>query len=110
MDSEPKKGLPRRPDLERSKRIKADILRLYKLPGENMHKVLEEVFDFAELLRKKYPKGVEKAAESYAIFHDLIGSSMGEDSEAQYPGIIYDDLPGEYSIENFVKGLVEKYK
>ena len=104
MELEPKQELPRRKDLERYKKIKAILLRLYSLP--NGTDILDEVVTFAERLGKKYDD-----ARKYAIFHDLISSGVGMDVEAEYPQIIYTDFTGDGdSVVEFLDGLDRKYK
>jgi hypothetical protein len=85
-------------DIERSKKIKGITTKLSE--SGNFEYYLELVA-FSEKLEKKYPN----AREKYIIFHDLIGSGVWSTSE-----VIYDDFPGEDSVEKFVEYLAKKYK
>ena len=85
--------------------IKAVVGSLYEsLPVDDMTDLQLDITQFARKLREKYPDNYANYA-NYAIYHALIGSTAWDRADT-----VYDDFTGEDSVENFVKGLVEKYK
>jgi hypothetical protein len=104
MDSKPPQELPRRPDIERRRKIKEGISKLSRLPLAILDEYMEDVVVRSDYLIKKYPN-----AKQYAVYHDLVSSSIGPDPEAKYPGIIYTDFLEDDSIEKFVEDLLKKY-
>ncbi len=85
-----------RSDTERSKKIK-DIL--LKLSARRSYEYMDEIVEFSKILEKKYPD-----TKKHIIFHDLIGSGMVSTDE-----VVYEDFPGNDSVEKFVANLAKKY-
>jgi hypothetical protein len=68
------------------------------MTGPHMMEANEEMADFAEYLRKKYPG--REGALGYTLYHLLAGSSMmSQDVPAGF------DFPGDDSVEMFLKAL-----
>ncbi len=69
------------------------------LRSKNKLAIYEEMVDFAEQIKKEFPNDYFK----YQYYHFLIGSTpKGEEEKI--------DFPGEYSVENFINQLKEKYQ
>lgn len=60
-------------------------------------KLDEEIKAFTIRLRKKYPNTTQ-----YAMMHALMGSTIDLDDKIQ---ILYEDFPGDDSVEKFIAGL-----
>ena len=60
----------------------------------------KELFVFDSRLKEKYN------VMQYAMIHSLRGSTVHEQLEST---ILYEDFPGEDSVEKFINYLVEKY-
>jgi len=67
---------------------------------QEVNKFQKEIDNFIALLRKKYPN-----AEKYVKMHYILGSSVDLDQQT-----VYEDFPGDDSVEKFVASLEEKYK
>ncbi|MEK7539512.1 MAG: hypothetical protein AAB595_02665 [Patescibacteria group bacterium] len=75
-------------------------LRLKVFNTPNGEQFFAEIEDFNAYLRKKYN------VMQYAMMHAFMGSTINPNREAE---ILYDDFPGDDSIETFVNNLVRRY-
>ena len=79
------------------------ILFTRELSGQQLMNLFQDIASRVDYLKSKYPN-----LTNYRALHALIGSSI----HSSHSGIIEDDLPGDDSIEKFIKDLVDsdKYK
>ncbi|MEX2052320.1 MAG: hypothetical protein WD991_01315 [Candidatus Paceibacterota bacterium] len=67
--------------------------------GEKFDELLLDIVNKASDLEKKYPN-----RDEYGVYHALISSTQDVNLK-----VVYDDFPGEDSIELFVERLRQKY-
>ncbi|MSU44988.1 hypothetical protein EXS45_02300 [Candidatus Nomurabacteria bacterium] len=74
--------------------------KVYLKSPEDSRKLNDEIIAFDANLKKNYN------VMQYAMMHAFMGSSISPNHEAE---ILYNDFPGEDSVEKFINSLVEKY-
>ena len=85
-----------------SLKIKSLLDRLYGLvSGEKFLEVYDKLALRAKYLQKKYPDYFNRE-----VWHIMIGSSLGY----KMMPVIEDDFPGDDSVEEFIKTLIEEYR
>lgn len=75
-----------------------NIFKNKETTAEKLENYNEEMCDFSDKIKEKYPDH-----EEYLAYHSLIGSTI---TFAAAPKL---DFPGEYNIENFLTQEAEKY-
>ena len=72
---------------------------LFRVSGDNLMKLQDEIVSRVKYLRDKYPN-----YPKYRVYHIISGSTPSPDLE-----VLEDDFPGEDSIEVFLNHLNQKY-
>lgn len=80
--------------------LQLKISESFSQENNNAELVSEEIYKFAQYLKKVY-----KDCEKHRLYHMLIGST----APSSMVGIIEEDFPGQDSIEKFVDDLAERY-